>query len=93
MTWSSQIEALPIVCSPTRAGIWSRPPLVAQFGASVRVFRSFSRVRRARNSFEYPDTETGGPTTDDVDDVLSVATQAHRAALTILDRNLLTPWK
>jgi len=67
--------------------------VVAQFGASVRVFRSFSRVRRARNSFEYPDTETGGPTTDDVDDVLSVATQAHRAALTILDRNLLTPWK
>ena len=28
--------------------------VTAQFGATVRVFRSFGRIRRARNSFEYP---------------------------------------
>jgi uncharacterized protein (UPF0332 family) len=67
--------------------------VVAQFGASVRVFRSFGRVRRARNSFEYPDTDTGGPTLDDVDDVIGVAAKAHEAAATILDQNVLTPWK
>lgn len=67
--------------------------VVAQFGASVSVFRSFGRVRRARNSFEYPDTDTGGPTDDDVDDVVTVATKANDAAATILERNLLTPWK
>src|SRR5580704_16616770 len=30
--------------------------VLAQFGSTVRVFRSFSRIRRARNGFEYPST-------------------------------------
>lgn len=35
--------------------------VTAQFGSSVRAFRSLGRIRRARNSFEYPDTDTAGP--------------------------------
>jgi hypothetical protein len=64
----------------------------AQFGSTVRVFRSFGRIRRARNNFEYPDTDGGGPTADDVDDAVSVATQAQAAAVTILEEDLLKPW-
>src|ERR1700751_3218662 len=37
----------------------------AQFGSSIRALRSFSRIRRARNSFEYPSTETPGPSADE----------------------------
>jgi hypothetical protein len=66
--------------------------VIAQFGPSVRVLRSFSRIRRARNSFEYPDTATAGPSTDDAADAIAAATQARDAAITILDQNLLSPW-
>jgi hypothetical protein len=58
----------------------------------VRVFRAFSRIRRARNSFEYPSTSTPGPATDDVTDAITVATQARDAAITILDQGILTTW-
>jgi hypothetical protein len=64
----------------------------AQFGASVQVFRSFGRIRRARNSFEYPTADTPGPSADDVDDAVTTATRAREAAATILNQNLLTPW-
>jgi hypothetical protein len=64
----------------------------AQFGSTVRPFKSFSRIRRARNTFEYPDSDTAGPIQADVEDAIHVATQAREAASTILDRNLLTPW-
>lgn len=67
--------------------------VVAQFGTAVRAFRSFSRIRRARNSFEYPDTDTAGPAADDVDDALRAAQQAQAAVTTVLDRGLLTPWE
>ncbi len=66
--------------------------IAAQFGASVPVFRSFGRIRRARNSFEYPSAETPGPSADDVDDAISVAARAREAAATILGQDLLTPW-
>jgi hypothetical protein len=66
--------------------------VTAQFGASVRAFRSFGRIRRARNNFEYPSSNTPGPIGDDVDDAVTVATQAHKAATTILDKEMLTPW-
>jgi hypothetical protein len=66
--------------------------IIAQFGATVGAFRSFGRVRRARNSFEYPSSNSPGPTGDDVDDAITVATRAHHAATTILDQNVLTPW-
>lgn len=64
----------------------------AQFGGSAPVFRSFGRIRRARNSFEYPTADTPGPSADDVDDAVSTATRARAAAATILEQELLTPW-
>ena len=66
--------------------------VVAQFGSTVRVFRSFSRVRRARNGFEYPSTVTPGPSADDVTDAVTIATQTRQAAATILEQDLLTKW-
>jgi uncharacterized protein (UPF0332 family) len=65
----------------------------AQFGSTVRVFRSFSRIRRARNTFEYPDTDTGGPVLDDVTDALATARSAHEASTRVLDSDLLSPWE
>jgi hypothetical protein len=64
----------------------------AQFGSTIKAFRSFGRIRRARNSFEYPGTHAPGPSRDDVRDAIAAATQAHGAALKILEQNLLTPW-
>jgi hypothetical protein len=64
----------------------------AQFGAAVRAFTSYGRIRRARKRFEYPDSTTPGPASDDVDDAIAVATQARDAATAILDKNLLDPW-
>lgn len=66
--------------------------VLAQFGSTVRAFRSFSRIRRARNSFEYPSTVTPGPSADDVTDAIGAATQAHQAAATILEQGVLTAW-
>ncbi len=64
----------------------------AQFGASVQAFKSFGRIRRARNDFEYPDSDTQGPSFDDAEDAITVATKARDAAVTVLDQTLLTPW-
>jgi HEPN domain len=64
----------------------------AQFGSTVKAFRSFGRIRRARNTFEYPSTITPGPSPDDVRDAITTATQARDAAMTILEQDLLTPW-
>lgn len=66
--------------------------ILAQFGATVRVFRTFSRIRRARNTFEYPSTVTPGPSPDDVTDAITAATQARDAAMTILQQDLLSRW-
>jgi uncharacterized protein (UPF0332 family) len=65
----------------------------AQFGSTIKAFRSIGRIRRARNSFEYPSTHALGPSRDDVRDAIAAATQAHDAALKILEQNLLTPWR
>lgn len=65
----------------------------AQFASAVRPFRSFSRIRRSRNSFEYPDTDTAGPSPDDVHDALAAATGARDAAVTILEQGILSPWR
>jgi hypothetical protein len=64
----------------------------AQFGATVRVFRSYGRIRRARNSFEYPSDDGPGPSGDDIDDAIGVARQTHEAATAILDQGALTRW-
>ena len=66
--------------------------VLAQFGSTVLVFRSFSRIRRARNGFEYPSTVTPGPSADDVTDAIAIATQTRDAAATILEQDLLTRW-
>jgi hypothetical protein len=66
--------------------------VLAQFGSTVRAFRSFGRIRRARNRFEYPSTVAPGPSRDDVRDAIAAATQARDAAATILLQNLLSPW-
>jgi hypothetical protein len=69
-----------------------RDAIGAQFGASVPAFKSFGRIRRARNDFEYSDSDTRGPTIDDTKDAINTATRARDAAVTVLDQNLLTPW-
>ncbi len=66
--------------------------IAAQFGNTVRVFRAFSRIRRARNSFEYPDSDTAGPSPDDVQDALVTAIATRDAATTILAQKVLDPW-
>jgi uncharacterized protein (UPF0332 family) len=66
--------------------------VAAQFGATVRAFKAFSRIRRARNRFEYPDTDSAGPDEADVNDAIHSATQAKEAAEIILEQDILTPW-
>lgn len=66
--------------------------VIAQFSSTVSAFRAFGRMRRARNSFEYPTATTPGPSPDDVTDAITIATQAHDAALAVLDQRTLTPW-
>jgi hypothetical protein len=38
----------------------------------------------------YPGSNSPGPTNDDIDDAIAVATRAHEAATTILDQDVLT---
>jgi HEPN domain len=66
--------------------------VTAQFGSTIRALRSFSRIRRARNSFEYPSTETPGPSGDDVKDAIRVAREVNDAAGKILEAEILSPW-
>ncbi len=61
----------------------------AQFGARVRAFRSYGRVRRTRNRLEYPDSETAGASDQDLDDATTVAQEALLGAVSILERNQL----
>jgi hypothetical protein len=79
---------------PTSRGghIAVQEAVIAQFGTTVRVLRSFGRIRRARNSFEYPSSETPGPSPDDVQDAMEVASQLRNAATTILDQDVLSVW-
>lgn len=79
---------------PTSRGghIAVQDAVIAQFGSSVRALRSFSRLRRARNSFEYPSAETPGPSEDDVKDAIRVAREVNSAADKILESETLSPW-
>jgi len=52
--------------------------VMAQFGSTVRAFRSFGRIRRARNSFEYPSTIAPGPSADDVADAIAAPPRLNR---------------
>lgn len=67
--------------------------VIAQFGDGARVFRSFGRLRRSRNRFEYPGDTASEPTVDDVNDALQVSAEAAEKSTTILDRGVLSPWR
>lgn len=67
--------------------------VVAQFGGGISEFRSFSRVRRNRNRFEYPGDSASEPTEDDLNDALHVAGEAAQKTATILKRGVLGPWQ
>ena len=79
---------------PTSRGghIAVQDAVIAQFGSSIRALRSFSRLRRARNSFEYPSTETPGPSEDDVEDAIRVAREVNDAASQVLESGVLSTW-
>jgi HEPN domain-containing protein len=79
---------------PTSRGghIAVQDAVIAQFGTSIRALRSFSRLRRARNSFEYPSAESPGPSEDDVKDAIRVAREVNDAASKVLESGALSPW-
>lgn len=57
----------------------------AQFGGSGSPFRAFGRIRRSRNSFEYPDSDRAGPDRADVDDAVKVSPDGLSAARVLID--------
>lgn len=64
----------------------------AQFGSTITAVRAFGRIRRARHRFEYPDSDTAGPSSDDVRDAHATATAVRDAVVTILEHDVLDPW-
>ena len=64
----------------------------AQFGGPGSPFRSFGRIRRNRNSYEYPDSDEAGPDEGDIDDALAVSQDAVSAALALIESGQLGSW-
>jgi hypothetical protein len=89
---ASLLEAQGLRATSRGGHIAVQDAVMAQFGSSIRALRSFSRLRRARNSFEYPSTETPGPSGDDVKDAIRVAREVNDAASKIVKSEILTPW-
>jgi hypothetical protein len=89
---ASLLEAQGLRATSKGGHIAIQEAVQAQFGSTVGAFRSFGRIRRARNSFEYPSIHEPGPSPDDVSDAITTATQAREAAATILEQDLLTLW-
>ena len=89
---ASLLEAQGLRATSRGGHIAVQDAVIAQFGSGIRALRSFSRLRRARNSFEYPSTETPGPSEDDVKDAIRVAREVNDAADKILESGLLSPW-
>jgi HEPN domain-containing protein len=89
---ASLLEAQGLRATSRGGHIAVQDAVIAQFGTSIRALRSFSRLRRARNSFEYPSTETPGPSEDDVKDAIHVARDVNDAASKILESGVLSPW-
>jgi len=89
---ASLLEAQGLRATSRGGHIAVQDAVMAQFGSSIRALRSFSRLRRARNSFEYPSTETPGPSEDDVKDAIRVAREVNEAASKILKSEILTSW-
>ena len=89
---ASLLEAQGLRATSRGGHIALQDAVIAQFGSSIRALRSFSRLRRARNSFEYPSMETPGPSGDDVKDAIRVAREVNDAAGKVLESGLLSPW-
>jgi uncharacterized protein (UPF0332 family) len=89
---ASLLEAQGIRATSRGGHVAVQDAVVAQFGTSIRGLRSFSRLRRARNSFEYPSTDTPGPSEDDVKDAIRVAREVNDAAGKVLESGVLSPW-
>ena len=89
---ASLLEAQGLRATSRGGHIAVQDAAIAQFGSSIRALRSFSRLRRARNSFEYPSTETPGPSEDDVTDAIRVAREVNEAADKILESGILSRW-
>ena len=89
---ASLLEAQGLRATSRGGHIAVQDAVTAQFGSTIRGLRSFSRLRRARNSFEYPTTETPGPSEDDVQDAIRVAREVNDAAGKILESKILSPW-
>lgn len=89
---ASLLEAQGLRATSRGGHIAVQDAVTAQFGSSIRALRSFSRLRRARNSFEYPSTETPGPSGDDVKDAIRVAREVNDAADKLLKSEILSPW-
>jgi hypothetical protein len=89
---ASLLEAQGLRATNRGGHIAVQDAVIAQFGSSIRALRSFSRLRRARNSFEYPSTETPGPSEDDVKDAIRVAAEVNDAVGKVLESGILSPW-
>jgi hypothetical protein len=89
---ASLLEAQGLRATSRGGHIAVQDAATAQFGSTIRALRSFSRVRRARNSFEYPSTETPAPSGDDVKDAIRVAREVNDAAAKILESEILSRW-
>ena len=89
---ASLLEAQGLRAASRGGHIAVQDAAIAQFGSSIRALRSFSRLRRARNSFEYPSTETPGPSEDDVKDAIRVASEVNDAVGKVLESGILSPW-
>ena len=89
---ASLLEAQGLRATSRGGHIAVQDAVTAQFGSTVRALRSFSRIRRARNSFEYPSTETPGPSEDDVKDAIRVAAEVNDAVGKVLESGILSPW-
>lgn len=78
--------------STSRGGhIAVQDAVLAQFDGT-KAFNGFSRIRRTRNKFEYPDSATAGPSVDDVDDAIALAGAALEASTKLLASGALSPW-
>jgi hypothetical protein len=89
---ASLLEAQGLRATSRGGHIAVQDAVTAQFGSTIRALRSFSRLRRARNSFECPSTETPGPSVDDANDAIRVAREVNDAAGKILESGILSPW-
>jgi HEPN domain-containing protein len=89
---ASLLEAQGLRATSRGGHVAVQDAVIAQFGSSIRALRSFSRLRRARNSFEYPSTETPGPSEDDVKDAIRVAAEVNDAVGKVLESGILSPW-